>query len=82
MLATGIKTPVGIKLMGENLQILSDLGEQIEAVVREIPGTASAYSERVTGGNFLDSRSSGTRPPAMASRWMMFNPLSCPPSAA
>jgi len=54
MLATGIKTPVGIKLMGENLQILSDLGEQIEAVVREIPGTASVYSERVTGGNFLD----------------------------
>ena len=54
MLATGIKTPVGIKLMGENLQILSDLGEQIEAVVREIPGTASVYSERVTGGNFFD----------------------------
>jgi Cu(I)/Ag(I) efflux system membrane protein CusA/SilA len=54
MLATGIKTPVGIKLMGENLQVLSDLGEQIEAVVREIPGTASVYSERVTGGNFLD----------------------------
>ncbi|MGB7920026.1 MAG: efflux RND transporter permease subunit, partial [Desulfobacterales bacterium] len=54
MLSTGIKTPVGIKLMGENLQILSDLGEQIEAIVREVPGTASVYSERVTGGNFLD----------------------------
>ncbi|MGD9016435.1 MAG: efflux RND transporter permease subunit [Desulfobacterales bacterium] len=54
MLSTGIKTPVGIKVMGENLQVLSDIGEQIEAVIREVPGTASVYSERVTGGNFLD----------------------------
>jgi Cu(I)/Ag(I) efflux system membrane protein CusA/SilA len=54
MLSTGIKTPVGIKLMGENLQVLSELGERVEAVVREVPGTLSVYSERVTGGNFLD----------------------------
>ena len=54
MLSTGIKTPVGIKLMGEDLQVLSDLGEKIEAVMREVPGTLSVYSERVTGGNFLD----------------------------
>jgi len=54
MLSTGIKTPVGIKLMGTDLQVLSDLGQDIEAVVREIPGTLSVYSERVTGGNFLD----------------------------
>ena len=54
MLSTGIKTPVGIKLMGEDLQVLSDLGEKIEAIVRDIPGTLSVYSERVTGGNFLD----------------------------
>ena len=56
MLSTGIKTPVGIKLMGENLALLSDIGEQVEAVLREVPGTASVYSERVTGGNFLDYR--------------------------
>ncbi|MBW2572230.1 MAG: efflux RND transporter permease subunit [Deltaproteobacteria bacterium] len=56
MLSTGIKTPVGIKLMGEDLQVLSDLGEKIEAVMREVPGTLSVYSERVTGGNFLDFR--------------------------
>jgi len=56
MLSTGIKTPVGIKLMGENLQVLSDLGEKIEAVMRQVPGTLSVYSERVTGGNFLDFR--------------------------
>ncbi len=54
MLSTGIKTPVGIKLMGPDLEVLSDLGARIEAVVGEIPGTLSAYSERVTGGNYLD----------------------------
>ena len=54
MLSTGIKTPVGIKLMGADLQVLSDLGEKIEAVMREVPGTLSVYAERVTGGNFLD----------------------------
>ncbi len=56
MLSTGIKTPVGIKLMGEDLQVLSDLGEEIEAVMREVPGTLSVFAERVTGGNFLDFR--------------------------
>ncbi len=54
MLSTGIKTPVGIKIMGDDLQILSNLGEQIEAIVRDIPGTLSAFSERVVGGNYLD----------------------------
>jgi Cu(I)/Ag(I) efflux system membrane protein CusA/SilA len=54
MLSTGIKTPVGIKLMGPDLDVLSKLGAEIEAVVKDIPGTLSAYSERVTGGNYLD----------------------------
>ncbi len=54
MLSTGIKTPVGIKIMGPDLQVLSDLGERIEAVVGDIPGTLSAYAERVTGGNYID----------------------------
>jgi len=54
MLATGIKTPVGIKLMGPDLQVLSDIGVEIESVVRKLPDTLSAYSERVTGGNFID----------------------------
>ncbi len=54
MLATGIKTPVGLKLMGDDLAELSALGEEIEAVLRDVPGTASVYAERVTGGNFLD----------------------------
>ena len=54
MLATGIKTPVGIKIMGANLDTLSAIGERIEAAVRKTPGTLSAYSERVVGGNYLD----------------------------
>ena len=54
MLSTGIKTPVGIKVMGPDLALLSEIGSRIEAVVSGIPGTLSAYSERVTGGNYLD----------------------------
>ncbi|MDH4222864.1 MAG: CusA/CzcA family heavy metal efflux RND transporter [candidate division Zixibacteria bacterium] len=54
MLATGIKTPVGIKIMGENLDSLTAIGERIEAAIRKVPGTLSAFSERVTGGNYLD----------------------------
>ncbi len=54
MLSTGIKTPVGIKIMGDDLQTLSEIGEEIEALVSTLPGTLSAFSERVTGGNYLD----------------------------
>jgi copper/silver efflux system protein len=54
MLATGIKTPVGIKLLGEDLEQLSQLGQKIEALMRQMPETLSAYSERVTGGNYID----------------------------
>ncbi|MBW1791142.1 MAG: efflux RND transporter permease subunit, partial [Deltaproteobacteria bacterium] len=54
MLSTGIKTPVGIKIMGEDLDTLSRIGEEIEALVGTLPGTLSAYAERVVGGNYLD----------------------------
>jgi len=54
MLSTGIKTPVGIKIMGDDLETLSQIGEEVEAIVRDIPGTLSAFSERVVGGNYLD----------------------------
>ncbi len=54
MLSTGIKTPVGIKIMGPDLDVLTKLGEKVEAIAREIPGTLSAFSERITGGNYLD----------------------------
>ncbi|KAB2888761.1 MAG: efflux RND transporter permease subunit [Desulfobulbaceae bacterium] len=54
MLSTGIKTPVGIKVMGDDLATLSRIGAEIEAVVRTVPGTLSAISERVVGGRYLD----------------------------
>ena len=56
MLSTGIKTPVGIKVMGDDLPTLSRIGAEIEAVVRTVPGTLSAISERVVGGRYLDIR--------------------------
>jgi len=54
MLETGIKTPVGIKVMGPNLDSLNNIAQRIEAEVRPLKGTRSAYAERVTGGNYLD----------------------------
>ncbi len=54
MLSTGIKTPVGIKVAGADLVVLERVGKEIEAVLREVPGTLSVYSERVAGGNYLD----------------------------
>ncbi|MBW2270725.1 MAG: efflux RND transporter permease subunit [Deltaproteobacteria bacterium] len=54
MLATGIKTPVGIKVAGPDLAVLEDLAERIEATLRDVPGTSSVYAERVMGGNYLD----------------------------
>ncbi len=54
MLSTGIKTPVGIKVAGDDLNELEKIGREIEAVVREIPGTLSVYAERVVGGNYID----------------------------
>ncbi|MFQ5735752.1 MAG: efflux RND transporter permease subunit [Thermodesulfobacteriota bacterium] len=54
MLSTGIKTPVGIKVAGDDLATLEDIGRRIEAIIRDVPGTASVYAERVVGGNYLD----------------------------
>ncbi|MEZ4219016.1 MAG: CusA/CzcA family heavy metal efflux RND transporter [Myxococcota bacterium] len=54
MLSTGIKTPVGIKVAGPELATIEAIGERIEAILRGVPGTLSVYSERVTGGNYLD----------------------------
>jgi Cu(I)/Ag(I) efflux system membrane protein CusA/SilA len=54
MLSTGIKTPVGVKIAGPDLAVLEKLGKEVEAVVKALPGTLSAYSERVMGGKYLD----------------------------
>ena len=54
MLATGIKTPVGIKVSGPDLDVIAEIGQQIEDVIGDVPGTASVYAERVTGGRFIN----------------------------
>lgn len=54
MLSTGIKTPVGIKIMGDDLDSLARIGEEIEAVVGGVPGVTSVYAERVVGGKYID----------------------------
>jgi len=53
MLATGIKTPVGIKVSGADLEVINEIGEEIERVMRDVPGTASVYADRVTGGRYV-----------------------------
>ena len=54
MLSTGIKTPVGIKIAGPDLKELERIGTEVEAVVRQVPGTASAFAERITGGRYIE----------------------------
>ncbi|MDD4905734.1 MAG: CusA/CzcA family heavy metal efflux RND transporter, partial [Methylobacter tundripaludum] len=54
MLATGIRTPIGIKLFGKDLAEMERLAQQIEQAVKNVPGTTSAYAERLTGGFYLN----------------------------
>ena len=54
MLSTGIKTPVGIKVAGPDLRELERIGTEIESVVRTVPGTTSAFAERVFGGRYIE----------------------------
>jgi Cu(I)/Ag(I) efflux system membrane protein CusA/SilA len=54
MLTTGIRTPIGIKIFGPDLEQIRKLGEHLESVMREVPGTRSVFAERTTGGYYLD----------------------------
>jgi len=54
MLSTGVRTPVGIKILGSDLAAIEEIGRRIEMVLEEVPGTASAFAERTAGGYFLD----------------------------
>ncbi|WP_422766667.1 efflux RND transporter permease subunit [Photobacterium leiognathi subsp. mandapamensis] len=53
MLATGIKTPIGIKIAGPDLQVIEKIGAELEPILNNITGTASVYAERVTGGRYI-----------------------------
>lgn len=54
MLATGIRTPVGVKISGTDLEVITDIGIEVERAVADIDGTASAYAERPVGGRFIE----------------------------
>jgi copper/silver efflux system protein len=54
MLSTGVRTPIGIKIMGADLEKVQQLGEHIEMVLKEVPGTKSVFAERTAGGYFID----------------------------
>jgi len=54
MLATGLRTPVGVKIAGPDLAVIADIGRRIEAVLADVPGTASAFAERTAGGRYVD----------------------------
>ena len=53
MLATGIKTPVGIKVAGPDLSVIQGIGKRLEEILEKVPGTSSVYSERVAGGRYI-----------------------------
>ena len=61
MLSTGIKSPVGIKIAGPDLNVIEGIGKQIEATVKKVPGTRSAYAERVRGGRYIEVRTDRLR---------------------
>jgi Cu(I)/Ag(I) efflux system membrane protein CusA/SilA len=54
MLSTGVRTPVGIKILGPDLNVIQQLGEKIEQAVKQVPGTRNAFAERVVGGYYYD----------------------------
>lgn len=54
MLSTGVRTPIGIKVLGADLKTIEDLGTRAEMILREVPGTRSVFAERASGGYFLD----------------------------
>ncbi len=56
MLATGIKSPVGIKVSGADLQEVDRLASEVEQIVKRVPGVSSAFAERLTGGRYIDVR--------------------------
>ncbi|HYD50129.1 MAG TPA: efflux RND transporter permease subunit, partial [Terriglobales bacterium] len=54
MLSTGVRTPIGIKILGADLQTIQDIGEDLEGILRAIPGTRNILAERTAGGYYLD----------------------------
>jgi Cu(I)/Ag(I) efflux system membrane protein CusA/SilA len=71
MLSTGIRTPVGVKVFGKDLETLEKVAQAVEAAVRKVPGASSAYAERVAGGYYVDivPRRDSSRATGSPSTW-------------
>src|SRR3970282_204706 len=54
MLTTGVRTPVGIKVLGSDLNKIQEIGQHLEMALKDVPGTTSVFAERTAGGYFLD----------------------------
>ncbi len=54
MLATGIKSPVGVKVLGEDINVINNIASDIEKVLKDVPGVSSVFAERLTGGRYID----------------------------
>src|SRR5262249_57469066 len=54
MPAPGVRTPIGIKVLGPDLKVIQRIGEQLEGIIREVPGTRNVLAERTAGGDYLD----------------------------
>ena len=82
MLATGIKTPVGIKVAGPDLDEIESIGKRIEEVINKVPGTVSVYSERVAGGRYVLSTLTELPPHVLHSTLPMYRKWCAPRSVA
>ena len=82
MLSTGIRTPIGIKVFGKDLGEMEKLARQIETVVKAVPGTTSAFAERLTGGFYLDIEPDRAQLARYGLGWATCSTSSAPPWAA
>ena len=69
MLSTGVRTPVGIKIFGSDLEHIESAGREIEAALKDVPGTRSVLYERALGGTYVDILPKRTRSLDTACRW-------------
>ena len=81
MLSTGLRTPVGLKISGADLDTIEEIGGRIEALLPKVPGTRSVFAERTASGYFSTSSGTARSSPATGSAWRRPRPRSSAPSA-
>ena len=81
MLATGIRTPVGVKVIGQDLKVIKQLAREIETAIKTVSGTSSAFAERIMGGYYLEIEPDRTQLTRYGLMSAMCSRLWLPPSA-